>query len=150
MKSMAQPDRTAEILRRLTTLRADSPRQWGRMTAHQMICHLNDSARVALGERVASPATSIIHRTLVKWLALYLPFRWPPGVPTRPEIDQHAGGTCPTTFDADRAELQALTERLLVEDLAGRAHPIFGPMSRSAWLRWAYLHMDHHLRQFGV
>jgi len=29
-------------------------------------------------------------------------------------------------------------------------HPIFGPMSRPAWLRWAYLHADHHLRQFGV
>jgi hypothetical protein len=31
----------------------------------------------------------------------------------------------------------------------GQQHPIFGPMSRSAWLRWAYLHMDHHLRQFS-
>ena len=30
------------------------------------------------------------------------------------------------------------------------AHPFFGAMSSSAWLRWGYLHMDHHLRQFGV
>ena len=29
-------------------------------------------------------------------------------------------------------------------------HPIFGRMSQRAWLRWAYLHMDHHLRQFGA
>jgi hypothetical protein len=29
-------------------------------------------------------------------------------------------------------------------------HPIFGAMSERAWLRWGYLHMDHHLRQFGV
>jgi hypothetical protein len=34
--------------------------------------------------------------------------------------------------------------------LVGQAHPIFGPMSDAAWLRWGYLHMDHHLRQFGV
>jgi hypothetical protein len=27
---------------------------------------------------------------------------------------------------------------------------VFGRMSQAAWLRWAYLHMDHHLRQFGV
>jgi hypothetical protein len=28
-------------------------------------------------------------------------------------------------------------------------HPIFGPMSRENWMRWGYLHADHHLRQFG-
>ena len=31
-----------------------------------------------------------------------------------------------------------------------KMHPIFGHVSEAAWLRWAYLHMDHHLRQFGV
>ena len=31
-----------------------------------------------------------------------------------------------------------------------RPHPVFGPMTRGAWLRWGYLHTDHHLRQFGV
>ena len=25
-----------------------------------------------------------------------------------------------------------------------------GTLSEAAWLRWAYLHTDHHLRQFGV
>jgi hypothetical protein len=29
-------------------------------------------------------------------------------------------------------------------------HPIFGRMSEAAWMRWAYLHTDHHLRQFGA
>jgi len=28
-------------------------------------------------------------------------------------------------------------------------HPIFGQMTRAEWLRWGYLHTDHHLRQFG-
>ncbi len=28
-------------------------------------------------------------------------------------------------------------------------HPFFGAMSRQEWLRWGYLHADHHLRQFG-
>jgi len=30
------------------------------------------------------------------------------------------------------------------------SHPILGGMSDAAWLRWGYLHMDHHLRQFGA
>jgi hypothetical protein len=32
----------------------------------------------------------------------------------------------------------------------GIVHPIFGPMSAAAWMRWGYLHADHHLRQFGL
>ena len=27
---------------------------------------------------------------------------------------------------------------------------IFGAMTTERWKRWGYLHMDHHLRQFGV
>jgi hypothetical protein len=34
--------------------------------------------------------------------------------------------------------------------LDGRVHPIFGRMSEAAWLRWGWLHADHHLRQFGA
>ena len=30
------------------------------------------------------------------------------------------------------------------------AHPIFGPMTLRAWMRWGYLHVDHHLRQFSA
>jgi hypothetical protein len=30
------------------------------------------------------------------------------------------------------------------------AHPIFGAMTRRAWMRWGYLHVDHHLRQFSA
>jgi hypothetical protein len=29
-------------------------------------------------------------------------------------------------------------------------HPVFGPMTRVDWLRWGYLHVDHHLRQFSA
>ena len=29
-------------------------------------------------------------------------------------------------------------------------HPILGPMTRAQWMRWAFLHTDHHLRQVGL
>jgi hypothetical protein len=41
-----------------------------------------------------------------------------------------------------------MTEPGAVEE--GHAHSFFGRLSRTEWLRWGYLHMDHHLRQFGV
>ena len=152
MKTLAHPSDKDELLHRLSRLRPDSVRRWGRMSAHQMVCHLNDSLLVATGERAASHAISLPSRTIVKWIALYVPVRWPVGILTRPEIDQEAGGTRPGDFNADVAQQVALMEEVAAQPrrVRGSEHPIFGTMSERAWLRWAYLHTDHHLRQFGT
>ena len=122
------------------------------MSAHQMICHLCDSFRMATGEKLVSDASGRMQRTLVKWIALYLPVLWPVGLQTRPEVDQLCAGTRPADFAADVAELEALLEFISTREKGfdWPVHPIFGRMSQGAWLRWAYLHMDHHLRQFGA
>jgi hypothetical protein len=122
------------------------------MSAHQMICHLSDGCRMALGQTPVSSAAGPLPPALMKWIALSLPLRWPAGTPTRPEIDQACAGTKPGDFAADVAELEALLERVATrgKDEAWPTHPVFGRMSQTAWLRWAYLHMDHHLRQFGA
>lgn len=151
MKRLDQRAVTEEILGRLRQLRPDDRRRWGRMSPHQMVCHLCDSARMALGERAVTSASGMYERTVLKWIALHAPMRWPAGIRTRPEVDQDDGGTPPGSFVDDVDALVPLTRRLVESDagLDGRVHPIFGPLSRAQWLRWAYLHADHHLRQFG-
>ena len=150
MKTLARAQDKEEILRRLRTIHPGSPRQWGRMSAHQMICHLSDSFLAVTGQRHASSASGPLQRTVVKWIALYAPLKWPHAIRTRPEVDQEAGGTRPSDFAADIRQLEALLELITTQTTCfhGQQHPIFGPMSESAFLRWAYLHMDHHLRQF--
>jgi hypothetical protein len=152
MKTLARPSDKAEILRRLREVRPDSVRRWGRMSAHQMVCHLSDALRMSAGHKPVSPATGPLQRTIVRWVALYLPVRWPPGLLTRPEIDQELAGTRPIDFAADVAQLETLLELVTAQTRSfdWPAHPIFGRMSDAAWLRWGYLHMDHHLRQFGA
>jgi uncharacterized protein DUF1569 len=152
MNTLARERCTAEIIRRLRTVRPESARRWGRMSAHQMICHLSDSCRMATGAKPVSDATGRLPQTFVKWMALYLPLRWPPGILTRPEIDQQIAGTRPVDFAADVAELEALLKLITTREKGfdWPVHPIFGRMSQAAWLRWAYLHLDHHLRQFGA
>ena len=117
-----------------------------------MVCHLADAFRMALGERPVSSSARLYERTLVKWIALYVPASWPAGIQTRPELDQRQAGTPPSEFAADLAAVEALIARVTADDagLDRQLHPIFGGLSRSAWMRWAYLHLDHHLRQFGV
>lgn len=75
---------------------------------------------------------------------------WPQGVGTRPEMEQGKGGTAPGDFALDCAELAELLGEFVNQPEFGVPHPIFGRMTREQWLRWGYLHMDHHLRQFGV
>lgn len=153
MRTLAREGDRTEILRRLKRLREDSPRRWGRMSAHQMVCHATDACRMALGQKRVS-AVSVPLRTIVKWIVLYAPVRWPRGIPTRPELDQDCDGTRPRSFDADVASLEALIRELSSHTGPRRRdwppHPLFGEMSEQEWLRWAYLHLDHHLRQFGV
>jgi hypothetical protein len=117
-----------------------------------MVCHLSDSLLMSIGEKPVKPRTGLVQGTMLKWIVLYLPLRWPPGIPTSPEIDQRVGGTLPADFGTDVARLVTLVERVAAEGhrIHQRVHPVFGRMSQAAWLRWGYLHMDHHLRQFGV
>jgi hypothetical protein len=120
------------------------------MSVHQMICHLNDSYKLALGKKTASPATSLMQRTLVKYLALRAPMQWPKGVPTRPEMEQGKGGSAPVEFAPDLASLVATFDRFCGDlPVPLVHHPNFGRMTTSDWMRWGYLHADHHLRQFG-
>ena len=108
MKSLADDECRRELLRRLRSAKPESERQWGRMTAHQMICHLGDSFRMALDQKRVSDASSLTRRTLIKWMALYLPVQWRTGILTVPEVDQEIGGTRPVEFAADVKEAEAL------------------------------------------
>jgi hypothetical protein len=152
MKTLARPRDQAEVLHRLRSVHPGSVARWGRMSAHQMVCHCSDAFSMALGETQVVPVGGLAQRTLVKWVALYLPLPWPSGIATSPEIDQLRGGTCPSDFTADLARLVALVERVAARARGSgwQRHPLFGPLSDAAWLRWGYLHMDHHLRQFGA
>jgi hypothetical protein len=117
-----------------------------------MLCHLSDSFLICMGERQVSSASGIFQRTVIKFAALYAPFKWPKGVPTRPEVEQGVGGSAPIEFERDRSVLIKTMERFWRPDRdhIRSPHPIFGDMRDREWLRWGYLHVDHHLRQFGL
>lgn len=152
MKSLDNQTQVQELLQRLDNIAPQSQRQWGKMTPHQMICHLNDSFKLAMGDREISAQGNFFTRTLVRWAALHVPLQWPKGVKTMPEIDQQLGGTKPLEFEKDMLELKELINRFVRQnrDFQWQAHAVFGEMSEAEWLRWGYLHVDHHLRQFGA
>lgn len=151
MRTLADPRDRDAIVRRLRALRPESVRRWGSLTAPEVVCHLADALRMALGTRATTPDSSAFRRTILKWIVLRAPLRWPAGIATSPELDSRGAGTPPTAFDADHAELLALVERVVAAapSTAKVPHPYFGRMTEAEWMRWAWLHLDHHLRQFG-
>jgi Protein of unknown function (DUF1569) len=152
MKSLDQPEVKAEIFARLRRLEPNSVRQWGTMTPHGAVLHLTDSLHAVSGARpmtIKAPPPAV--QTFQRWFALFLPIPWPRGLKTAPENDQQLQGTKPVEFANDVQTLLELGEAASSNRLPWLpAHPLLGRMTTADWQRWAYLHFDHHLRQFGV
>ena len=150
MKNLTNPADRQEITQRFAELTPDDRALWGKMNVHQMVCHLADSYKVGLGEKTTGSRSGLLQRTMMKWFALNAPMQWPKGVPTLPEVEQGKGGSMPVDFGQDVGSLQETLNRFCEQPpQPPPAHAIFGPMSRADWMRWGYLHADHHLRQFG-
>ena len=141
----------AEIVRRIEALTPASQRLWGSMSVGGMVCHLYDAYRVPLGEVAVKPVKVPAPRSAMKYLALQISQPWPKNVQTPIEVRQGGGGTVPSDFAADKARLLDSLERFCTcPDLARVEHAFFGAMSQEDWMRWGYLHADHHLRQFSA
>lgn len=152
MKSLRNPKDVGEVISRSQSLAPQTPRRWGKMSATQMLCHVNDGFRLYMGEICAAPLGFPYPSKLLKWGCLWVPVQWPTGFRTVPEVDQQRIGAPPASFQKALADLSVLLNRFagLTDDFAWPVHPFLGQMSRAEWMRLGYLHTDHHLRQFGV
>lgn len=149
--SLAVPGTLESLIARLQAVRPDSPRQWGRMTPAQMLCHLSDAFLTVSGDRpVAKSAETFFSRTVIKYIAIHSPLPWPKGVPTMREVDAEKDGTKPGDFERDRQQAIELLRAFAAPGAAYVRHPIFGEMSRAEWMKWGFGHTDHHLRQFNA
>ena len=137
-----------ELLERLSRLTAEARPYWGRMTAPQMLTHVNDQFRMALGDLPTVPERLPIRYFPLNNLVAYV-LPWPKSSPTAPEllarIDQ-------STWPVEVATFATLLERFAKRprDVAWPVHPAFGRLSRRGWALLGYRHTDHHFRQFGA
>jgi len=148
MKTMWDPASARDIRERVGRLAPERTRQWGRMSVQQMVCHLAESLKMAMGDLQVAPKRLPIRYPPLKQLIVYLaPF--PKNAPTAPELTIAA---TPRPWADDIAALQQLIDRFAAHpaDAKWPDHPAFGRLSRRAWGVLAYRHIDHHLRQFGV
>lgn len=147
--SLYDPAGLAAVLARIDALRADSPRQWGKMEIAQMLRHCQQPLRVALGELpLKRSLIGVLFGRMAK-RQLLADQPWKHGQPTAPEFVVRA----PCDFATEKSALRALVERFGSGGpgvLTKLPHPFFGPMTADEWQTLQWKHLDHHLRQFGA
>lgn len=148
MKTLANANDAAETRTRFLALTAEDKALWGRMSVSQMVCHLREPYLFALSPEPVRHIALQISPRAAKFLALRSPLPWPKGLPTLPEFKIGGALMVTTAFAEDRAGLLAAFDRFLAAASLTKDHPFFAAMSHADWLRWGYLHADHHLRQF--
>jgi hypothetical protein len=113
-----------------------------------MVRHLICSNEVALGERVVEP-TAMPVPVLMKFVALRSGLRWPKNIQTVPELKRAIAENSEVEFNVLARAVVESMEAVARGTRYAPSHPMFGPMTPEEWMRWGYLHADHHLRQFG-
>jgi uncharacterized protein DUF1569 len=148
MPSLWDPGDPEAMLARLDRLTPDAKARWGRFTCTDMVAHLNESMRMALGDITPTPKRIPIRFFPLKQLILYvLPF--PRGAPTAPELIARSG----RAVWADEVKMfRELMARLVArsDDTKWPSHPAFGSMSRRSWGVLGHKHLSHHFTQFGA
>lgn len=145
---LRQPDRD-EILARIASLRANSPRQWGKMDAAQMLAHCQAPLRVATGEQtIRRGLVGVLFGGMAK-RKLAGPEPFGKNLPTEKSFRV----TDAREFARERDALVGLVRSFGERGAAGltkEPHPFFGKLATSEWETLMWKHLDHHLRQFSA
>ncbi len=149
MKTLFDRATYEDTLRRVESLQPDSPRQWGKMSAAQMLEHNTRGLEMAIGRNYQKQA---LPGKMIGWM-----FRgqfvgdkpFGKNGPTGSEFVVHGEPDFLRTrekVNALLAELHAVGEK----GCDGKIHGFFGTMTGAEWGVTQFRHMDHHLRQFGA
>jgi len=147
MAMLHDPAVLASLTERLNRLTPTSERQWGKMTVDQMLWHLNEGFEMGLGRRNISKMKVPLPKFLLRFFVFNVP--WPKGK-TRTHPDLEAKATY--DFAAERTRTIGLMNEIVRKpmDSAWPDSYAIGPMSGKDWSRLGAIHVDHHLKQFGV
>jgi hypothetical protein len=149
MKSLFDRATAEELRQRMGQLRPESEHVWGRMNAAQMLAHCSVGMEVSLGDLVLKQI--LLGRIFGKRVKASLLGGKPMGhnAPT----DKHYVVAGERDFEVERQRLAGLIERFQAGGPGGctkHPHSFFGRMTPDEWSALNYVHLDHHLKQFGV
>ena len=150
MPSLFYVQNVDAVFNRIHNLRPESAARWGTMSAAAMLQHCRIITESMLLMKPSATAPSLRQR-IVRNLMLNGILKIPRGRTMPKHIAQQMAAAGVPDFETERtALLHALEAFAAFTGSMNGAHPHFGRMSHAEWGRFAWTHLDHHLRQFGV
>jgi hypothetical protein len=149
MKNLFEPATTEEVKQRMARLKPDSERQWGKMRPAQALAHCSVGMEVSVGLKFPSRNLigRLIGRRVLKTFLAGKPF------PRNSPTDKSYVVKDERDFAVERQRLIEFIDRFAGGGPAGctnHPHSFFGHLTPQEWAALNYMHLDHHLRQFGV
>ena len=151
MKNLFDSTIVTQVKTRLALLEPQSERQWGTMSAAQMVAHCSVSMQWAVGEVV--PEKAALPGRILGRVVKPMVFRNDDPMRRNSPTVKSLLVTDARDLDKERTALLSLIDRFAAGGPAGctrSPHSFFGTMTPEEWAILMYKHLDHHLRQFGV
>ena len=150
MKDIFNPQTIQEFQTRIEKLTPNSQAQWGKMNVYQMLKHCAGNEQLLLGQRKFK---RVFLGRLFGKMALTSNIKdnspMSQNSPTHPDLVIKGNGNMEQEKQLWLQLLQDYPKRK-ANDYNDFVHPFFGKMNSEQVSRFAYKHIDHHLRQFGV
>jgi hypothetical protein len=149
VKSLFDSGAYESMQQRLDRLSPDAARQWGKMSAAQMLAHCSRALEVGTGDLPLKQA--LIGKIFAPFVRSSFLGEKPFGKnsPTDPAFvvsDER-------DFAREKEHLSRVIARFCQkgpEEAGRQTHSFLGRISGEEWGRVMYKHLDHHLRQFGA
>jgi hypothetical protein len=149
MRSLFDPTAAEELKERMARLTPETQRQWGKMAPAQMLAHCSAAMEVAVGDKVMRQVlVGRVFGGMAKAKMLS-------GKPMSHNLPTDKAYLVKDDRDlnAERQRLAVLIDRFQTggpEQCTKHPHSFFGTMTPDDWSALNYIHLDHHLKQFGV
>ena len=139
-----------EFRNRVLRVTPANPRQWGTMSASQMLHHLNLACGSSLGFYTLPEESYFVSRTIFRWILV----DWFPEQPVGLRLPKGFKIPHAAEFDFDFEKQQLL--KIVNAAWHARApddwgpHPMFGKIAVPEWGKLLQIHIDYHLKQFAA
>ena len=145
------PSTADTFIQRLSAITSPDQRRWGTLEPAALMRHLTCVFEISLSER---PPEKLFMPMpgVVLWLLFFVWFTtWPEGKIKAPESFMPDGeGDLEEERVRCTAALHRFLERLAAEPEKKSYSPLLGNIPLRRWARVHGVHLNHHLRQYGV
>lgn len=138
-----------DLIYRVLKLTPDVTPKWGTMNVVEMLQHCNANNTLILNG-VQSTRKDSLKQSGAKLAFLYLPLKFPKNIKAPNTLRLITDKETPQNFEKEKELYIELISRFPSHTFPSKMyHPSFGNLKPKEWGVLNWMHMDHHLRQFG-